>query len=506
MKFRSSAARAILVFALGVAFGGASMIQSAKETAEKSHFPSYLVGHDLPPKLSALEAAGRIKDAEDWIKTHLADGASGHNSNTLTQELERLRRLRREFSLTEDELLAKIRKVVPDVTAEDLARWRDEKEAQWITLDGQRRYYNREPSNLFRFSAEARKRRDGATAAAGDPAARATTGTVTVLDHAKKAIPAAKDSGSSIVLPIRMHARHVITVEPNAAPAGKNIRCWMPYPQEYSQLTDVKIGSTSPTNHKIAPNGTGQRTIYMEQPAVADQPTTFIAEFEYTCASFVPEIDPGKIPLYKSGDPVVSQYTKSQPPHIDLTPEVRKLAAKLVGDEKNPYRKAEKIFRWMQDNIKYCAEMEYAIIPGITNKIMAEKKGDCGVQALMFISLCRAAGVAARWQSCWVTRPNSWNMHDWAEFYAPPYGWLPADPSVGWLKSEDIPTKEFLFGHVDAYRMIANHEIESQFDPPKTHWRSDPVDNQRGEVEWEGGNLYYDKWKHDIKVTPVENP
>jgi len=26
------------------------------------------------------------------------------------------------------------------------------------------------------------------------------------------------------------------------------------------------------------------------------------------------------------------------------------------------------------------------------------------------------------------------------------------------------------------------------------------VDNQRGEVEWKGGNVYYDKWNYKLKI------
>lgn len=30
--------------------------------------------------------------------------------------------------------------------------------------------------------------------------------------------------------------------------------------------------------------------------------------------------------------------------------------------------------------------------------------------------------------------------------------------------------------------------------------RSDPLDFQRGEVEWKGGNLYYDKWDYEMQI------
>ncbi len=147
-------------------------------------------------------------------------------------------------------------------------------------------------------------------------------------------------------------------------------------------------------------------------------------------------------------------------------------------------------------------------MPSIVEKVLATRRGDCGVQTLLFITLCRAAGVPARWVSGWVVYPSGWNMHDWAEFYVEPHGWLPADCSRGWRDDEDPDVRHFFFGNSDAYRMIANVEACASFDPPTPHWRSDPVDNQRGEVQWEGGNLYYDDWDYTVSITtePVAPP
>ena len=47
---------------------------------------------------------------------------------------------------------------------------------------------------------------------------------------------------------------------------------------------------------------------------------------------------------------------------------------------------------------------------------------------------------------------------------------------------------------MDSYRLIFNDDFSVPFDPPKKHLRSETVDSQRGEVEWVGGNLYFDQW------------
>lgn len=48
--------------------------------------------------------------------------------------------------------------------------------------------------------------------------------------------------------------------------------------------------------------------------------------------------------------------------------------------------------------------------------------------------------------------------------------------------------------------MIINDGISGKFYPEKKYMRSDFYDFQRGEVEWKGGNIYYDKWDYDMEI------
>ncbi len=501
------AATAVLVSAVPSA-EGAAMNDGA------TSFPEYLVGRDLPGTAGAHEQSGRLTEAEAEIRRALEDAGSPPAARAShAVELERLRRLRRDYAVNADEILAKIRKDIPGATMEDVERWTRERVLQWITVDGAVRYFRREPANLFRFSADARARRDGSTTtgAAGDPAARAK-GRFSLDDHLRSALVAADggSAGPASVLPVRFRVRHVITVKPGAVPAGKIIRCWVPFPQEYRHQGGGSDLETTPTSHRPAPNGAPMRTVYLEQPAAPDgQPTVFEARYVYNSAAWVSGITPdGPAPAPQGSRPQTGPAEEfpaselvSRPPHLDLTPAVRDLAREIVGTtETDPVRKAGLIWRWIDTHIRYCAEMEYAVMPAIVEKMVSVRKGDCGVQALLFIALCRASGVPARWQSGWVTRPGAWNMHDWAEFWVPGRGWIPADPSVGTRKSDDPRARDFFFGNLDAYRMIANTDYARPFDPPKKHWPSDPVDNQRGEVEWDGGNLYYDQWDYAVTV------
>ena len=65
----------------------------------------------------------------------------------------------------------------------------------------------------------------------------------------------------------------------------------------------------------------------------------------------------------------------------------------------------------------------------------------------------------------------------------------------------------FYLGGLDAYRIAFNDDYSQPFAPPKQHFRSETVDLQRGEVEWRGGNLYFDKWDYTFqaKVSSPQN-
>ena len=69
--------------------------------------------------------------------------------------------------------------------------------------------------------------------------------------------------------------------------------------------------------------------------------------------------------------------------------------------------------------------------------------GRCGIQALLFVTLCRAVDIPARWQSGLYTTPVNVGCHDWAQFYVEPYGWLFADCSFGgsaWRAGSPAPS------------------------------------------------------------------
>ena len=116
----------------------------------------------------------------------------------------------------------------------------------------------------------------------------------------------------------------------------------------------------------------------------------------------------------------------------------------------------------------------------------------------------------ARWQSGWNTVPGGKTIHDWSEIYLAPYGWMPVDPYMGIFAmryatalsaAQRREIRDFYFGGLDQYRMAANSDHNQALKPPKQSMRSDDVDFQRGELEWNEHNIYFDQysWKLDWK-------
>jgi transglutaminase-like putative cysteine protease len=426
---------------------------------------------------------------------HTADARAG---DELQEVIERIRFA---YATDADAMLAKLKRSIPEVTAEDVERWRKAGELQSRTIDGRVWYFNREPANLFRFCDEAMRRRTPTPDK--KPAWR-------LEDHLARVIAAARDGTRPEVVPIGQRITYSVTV-PASAPGfkpGVMVRVWLPFPQEYRQQKHVKLIRTSPKYNRLAESskgdplakGAAQRTLYFEE-RVHDpsKPMTFKEVFEFTSSAFYPILDDAKaLPLpadYADGD------LRERPPHIRFTPEVRETVARIVGNETNPLAKARRIFHFVSDSIAYCAEEEYSTISSLSTKALSSHKGDCGVHAMLFITLCRAAGIPARWQSGWATGRVGPDMHDWAEFYVAPWGWLPCDttcPPYGLQHSDDPAIREFYFGHLDSYRLIVNRDYGRDLVPAKQSLRSETLDFQRGEVEVDGKNLYYPHWDYNL--------
>lgn len=408
--------------------------------------------------------------------------------------LELTRRMRHEWSHDRASILAKLREELADAGDADLDAWAASGAIAHREIDGERRYFRREPRNLFLHDEASRQRR----LAAGRPVDRADRHAAVwpLVSHLVKALAAAdaSETNSKRVLPVRTSFSYVLTVRADAPGVrhGAKVRAWLPFPAVHRQQQKASIIATTPERHLISPATSPHRTVYLEQ-TISDsaKPTRFelTAEFETSALVARPGAAVGKYDAPAPAD------VAERPPHVRFTDEVRSIVAEQSADSPDPTTLAKRLWNWVDDHVPWCAEHEYCLVPSIVAHGLKNRRGDCGVQTLIFISLCRCAGIPARWISGWTTEDASAGMHDWSEVWLESLGgWVPVDTSYGKKKSDDSRMRDFYFGGVDAFRMIVNTDYGRPLTPPLAGLRAEPLDFQRGEVELDGRVLYYDAW------------
>jgi len=465
--------------------------------------PAWAAAVSSVDPVSAQIDAGHFRAAEAEITAALAQpGLDAQARSDYLFQRERMRRMRLDFSLDADAAKQKLRRTIPDLRDDEFAAWDRAGLLEHLDIDGTRYYFNRAPSNLIRLSPEA--------------AARQRPGTVPPKDgpyenlnaYHREVIRAAEAApGQTSLLPQRLRITQSLVVNADAVPAGETVRAWIPYPRAIpGQQEDIRYLDSMPRGAQVAPVATAQRTAYLERKAVAGQPTKFSVSYEVTIFARHFDIDPARVQPTPA-DPALAPYLAERPPHIVFSPALRAFSQKVVGDEKNPYQIARKLFAAV-DQIPWGGAREYSTIPNISDYALHAGHADCGQQTLLLMTLLRMNGIPSRWQSGWTFSENAVgyaNLHDWGWLYLAPYGWVPMDVTTGALHSDEPKLRDFYFGGLDGFRIVFNDDYGMPLVPAKQHFRSETVDSQRGEAEWRGGNLYFDQWDYhfDWQVLPA---
>ncbi|MBQ8187371.1 MAG: transglutaminase domain-containing protein [Clostridia bacterium] len=262
---------------------------------------------------------------------------------------------------------------------------------------------------------------------------------------------------------------------------GRMIRAWLPFPCECEEQSDIRLLSVSHPNYYVSNADT--RTVYAEFPYHKDEKFEITFSFTNTARYKKLDFDAAKNDV----PPALKCYTEEYEPHILFTPYLKKLAAYLKGSETNHLKIARRFYDYVTNHVKYSFVREYRLFDNIPMYAAVNGRGDCGVMALLFVTLCRIAGIPAKWQSGNACYPNRVACHDWAKFYVEPWGWMHVDCSYGGsaLRNGDLETWNWFFGNLDPFRFIACNAFQTEADPKKKYMRIEPYDNQVGELEYE---------------------
>lgn len=422
--------------------------------------------------------------------------ATDGNTGSSPEGAELTARLRHDFTQTHDRVKAYIQRYIPNVTDEQMEQWEKTGALETHYIGGKKMYFHSAGPNLFRTDPKCRQIKEAKDGITHDG----------YWDADRKDIPAimfgAANDPWRRAEPRKLRVRYTITVKADAVPDGETIRCWMPFPRtDKKRQTDVRLLSTSQDDFVRSPISHDHSTLYMERKAEKGKPTVFSEEFEYTSHGSWFDLKPEDVKPYDTSTALYRKYTANRRRHIIVSPRMQHLADSITQGISNPLLQARAIFRHINDNYPWASAREYSTIPNIPEYVIDNHHGDCGQVTLLFLTLCRAKGIPGHFESGFMMHPGNTNLHDWAEIYFEGVGWVPVDQSFGipYFANDDA-TRHFFLGGIDGWRMIVNSDFGMPLYPTKKFTRSETVDFQRGEVEWRGGNLYFDKWRWNLEV------
>ncbi len=442
----------------------------------------------LPEDILKAKWAGDFEQAQRLIDARLKDDRIPEAlKECLRTEKVILERLPYDFTYTKEQALELLREKLGSFTEEEFDRLELDGKLEYIYIKGEKYYFRRFYNTLIKVYPDIAER-------AGIDKSTAARPTLDAL------IARQKRNGKA---GCRLTVRHTLWVN-DAYFKTDTYTFHVPIPKTAAQVREVILPELP--GWQIAPDDAPQRTASITKKLEKNEKFSV----EYTLDNRVVYVDPldGKKGIaYPDAKPVCADDLKEQLPHIVFTPYMRALAKELAGDETDKAVIARRFYDFCTTKVTYSFMRCYLTIENGSEYAALNLKGDCGIQALCFITLCRIAGIPARWQSGEeFSVPNDVGNHDWAQFWLEDKGWLFADPSYGGsaYRSGRTEAWNFYFGNLEPWRIVINDVYQQGFIPAKKQVRIDPYDNQNGEIETPDRGLTQKERACSIELVSIE--
>jgi len=206
---------------------------------------------------------------------------------------------------------------------------------------------------------------------------------------------------------------------------------------EATQKLETPLTFVSPPTLVKRDNGGLKVALFRRRNVRAGQTVTVAWKTKVALYSVRHYVFPDTIgPLSAIPTTIRRKYLRNDRKYSITDPIIKKAVRQAVGRQRNPYWMARRIFRYIHKKMHYELAGGWNTAP----RVLARGSGSCSEYSFVFISMCRAAGIPARYVGSIVRRRDnaSWDdvYHRWVEIYLPGHGWLPVDPSRG-----DKPTQ-----------------------------------------------------------------
>jgi transglutaminase-like putative cysteine protease len=229
---------------------------------------------------------------------------------------------------------------------------------------------------------------------------------------------------------------------------------WVPRPAESSAQRDMELLSSS-----IEPFVDGYRgtSLFKLDNLTAGSETRVSLSWKIDVYGVETSVLPQSI-RQLANSPVSAAYTQSSAQLPAADPRIKSQAQSILGRERNPYLKAQRLYEWFLGNIVWDTQVDGDIF-----SVLETKQADPYLATLLYCPLLRSEGIPCIPIAGVLVNRNQQTMHHyWAEFWIDGFGWIPADPAMGAVPPEfniNPNQASYYFGNIDNQRIAFSRDF-----------------------------------------------
>jgi transglutaminase-like putative cysteine protease len=248
--------------------------------------------------------------------------------------------------------------------------------------------------------------------------------------------------------PVNVKIRYTDSVENNGI-RGVTVETRYAIPPSSSILPNQVIDGTVTYNPNLFTtnyDNWGQAVALYQRLVYGGITSTTYYEVDAIIYNITYDIDPVNVGSFIPLDISIA-YTSDESMYNITNPDIQQAVQDAVGSETNLYWKAKLLHDYVKNILQYASGGGWDEAP----VVLSRGNGSCSEYTFLYIALCRAAGIPARYiggtiTSCSIcpvpsTPFNDTSFHRWTQIYLPNYGWIPVD--VTW---DDSTNSDMYFG------------------------------------------------------------
>lgn len=192
---------------------------------------------------------------------------------------------------------------------------------------------------------------------------------------------------------------------------------------------EVQVESVSPRETGRLADPWGNPLVESRAGSIpAKGSATVTMEMHVRGRHLVVDVDAATLPV---GGTLPAEARAELPPTADFPSQDPILQAEvqaLLEGEANPWYRALRLYDFTRS-----LRFQMARRPQGVRDVLRTRVAQCSDAAALFVTLCRAAGIPARYVAGIYLTENARTLdetHAWAEFWVPGIGWVPADPTM----------------------------------------------------------------------------